>query len=105
VGLASHEKSVGAEAVARSMLPFVVLWLVTAPIAGVLEANASRWLLLRAWLAAGVTALAARALIFDRELLTAFFAIGLIGNGLFLVTWRTVYDRLVARGAGAEAGR
>jgi hypothetical protein len=61
----------------------------------VLQARAARPRLLGAWLIAGTAALIARALIFDRELFTAFFVIVLAGDALFLLAWRSVYERLL----------
>jgi hypothetical protein len=49
------------------------------------------------WLPVGVVALMVRAAIFDRHLFNAFFVIALIGHGLFLVGWRAVYSRCLAR--------
>ena len=101
IGLASHEKSVALESVARSMLVFPVAWLALSPFFRTLSARAvcgelpfAR--LMTAWLVAGVLALVARAIIFDRELFNAFFVIALVGNGLFLASWRAVYNRWIA---------
>ncbi len=55
------------------------------------------------WAAAGVVAMAGRALVFDRELFTAFFAIGITGAGLFLAAWRAMYNWWATRSdRGAE---
>ena len=101
VGLASHEKSVALESVARSMLVFPVAWLALSPFFRTLSARAvcgelpfAR--LMTAWLVAGVLALGARAIIFDRELFNAFFVIALVGNGLFLAAWRAIYNHWIA---------
>ncbi len=99
IGLASHERSVDFDVIARSVLPFVFAWLVITPWAGVLKPNTPRLLLLGTWLVAGIAALVGRAAFFDRELFTAFFVIALVGNGLFLLAWRTVYDFLLSRDA------
>jgi hypothetical protein len=70
---------------------------VITPFAGVLRPNTPRPLLLGTWLVAGTAALVCRAIIFDRELFNAFFVIALVGNGLFLLAWRTAYDALSRR--------
>jgi hypothetical protein len=97
IGLLSHEDSFTLKVFARAILPFPVAWLLIGPIGSVFRARVSRVRLLRAWLVAGTLALAVRALIFDRELFSAFFVIVLVGDGLFLLAWRTVHDRLLAR--------
>jgi hypothetical protein len=50
-----------------------------------------------AWAVAGVLGMCGRALVFDRELFTAFFAIGITGAGLFLGGWRAMYNWWAAR--------
>jgi hypothetical protein len=102
IGLISHEKSFDVEPVVRSIVPFVVAWLLIAPFFGAFseEAVAGRKRLAEialVWLPVGVIALCARALVFDRELFNAFFVIALVGNGLFLLGWRAAYSRWVAR--------
>ena len=52
------------------------------------------------WAAAGVVAMGGRALVFDRELFTAFFAIGITGAGLFLAGWRATYNWWATRSSG-----
>jgi hypothetical protein len=103
IGLVSHEKSFDVAPVARSIVPFAVAWLVIAPWFGVFSEAAVRgeMRLLRvvaAWVPVGIVALCARALVFDRELFNAFFVIALVGHGLFLVSWRAVYSRLLDQG-------
>ncbi len=100
IGLASHEEAVSTEIVARSVVPFVVAWLVIGGIAGMFgsEARAGNFdpaRFLAAWLIAGIIAMINRAVIFDRELITAFFVIGIAGYGLFLADWRLAYHRIV----------
>jgi hypothetical protein len=102
IGLISHEKSFEVAPVARSIVPFVVAWLAIAPFLGAFseEAVAGRKRLIEVavtWAPVGVVALFARALVFDRELINAFFVIALVGHGLFLVSWRAVYSQLAAR--------
>jgi hypothetical protein len=101
IGLVSHEKSFDVAPVVRSIVPFAVAWLVIAPLFGAFSEEAVRGRkplgeIALVWLPAGVVALAARALIFDRELFSAFFVIALIGHGLFLLSWRAVYSRWLA---------
>jgi Protein of unknown function (DUF3054) len=109
IGLASHEESVSVQSVARSLLVFPVAWILVAPWFGVFSnewATArGKWLrLVIAWLLAGTIALVARAVIFDRELLSAFFVIALVGNGLFLAVWRAIYIRWKASAKLAPTG-
>jgi hypothetical protein len=107
-GLASHERALTAETLGRSVLPFVVSWLVLASLLGAYRddvADRIRGALLwvpPVWLLAGVTALAARSVIFDRPLFSAFFVIGLVGNGVLLVAWRTAWAAWLSSG---EDGR
>lgn len=98
IGLTTHEDSVTGAAVSRSILPFVLLWLITAPFIGVLEPYVSRSELARAWIIAGITALVARSVFFDRALITAFFGIAFFGNFLFVYLWRALYDFFASRG-------
>lgn len=108
IGLVSHEKSFEVAVVARSIVPFAVAWLVIAPWFGVFsEEQVDRsgqgpdprlWRIVVIWVLVGIVALCARALVFDRELFNAFFLIALVGHGLFLVSWRAVYSRWLARG-------
>lgn len=98
IGLVSHEKSFDVGPVTRSIVPFVVAWLMIAPFLGAFSEEAVRGRkplgeIALVWLPAGVVALGARALIFDRELFNAFFVIALLGHGLFLLSWRAVYSR------------
>ena len=99
LGLASHEKSLSGETIARSMLPFLVSWTIVGLIAGMFIRRVPEdWARLGlAWLAAAVFALCARALVFDRELFNAFFVIAIVGNGLFLFGWRFAYQMVSSR--------
>ena len=93
LGLASHEHEVTTVALARTFVPFAVSWLAVGGLAGALSPAADGHpaiglRFLAAYLVAGVIALSARSLIFDRALFNAFFVIALAGNGLFLYGWR-----------------
>ena len=96
-GLATHEYALTQTTFARAILPFPVAWLLIAPFFGAFSARAAEGRypvanVLMIWAAAGVVAMAGRALVFDRELFTAFFAIGITGAGLFLAAWRATYN-------------
>ncbi|MEX0682008.1 MAG: DUF3054 domain-containing protein [Dehalococcoidia bacterium] len=102
LGLTSHEDAITLETFARAILPFPVTWLIIAPVAGAFSERAvgGRYSVANVmlfWLAAGVLAMCGRALVFDRELFTAFFAIGIAGAGLFLAVWRGIYNWQVTR--------
>jgi len=93
VGLASHEHEATVAALARTFVPFAVSWLIVGGAFGTLRPapDGCPRIGLRAfaaYLAAGVIALVARSLLFDRSLFNAFFVIALAGNGLFLFGWR-----------------
>lgn len=97
LGLASHEDGITATTIARSIVPFVVAWLAIAPWAGAFSDKAvvGRYPVanvLIVWFAAGIAGMCGRALVFDRTLFTAFFAIGITGLGLFLGGWRAIYN-------------
>jgi hypothetical protein len=97
LGLASHEDGVTAASVSRSIVPFVVAWLVIAPWTGAFGDRAvdGRFVVANVaivWVAAGIAGMVGRAIVFDRELFTAFFAIGITGMGLFLCGWRAIYN-------------
>ncbi len=97
LGLATHEDAVTRTTFARAILPFPIAWLLIAPFFGAFSARAAAGRypvanVLMIWAAAGVVAMCGRALVFDRELFTAFFAIGITGAGLFLVGWRALYN-------------
>ena len=107
IGLITHEDSISATPIVRSIVPFAAAWLLISPFFGAYSAEALRGSglgpdprgLLRIamiWLPVGVIALVARAAIFDRHLFNAFFVIALIGHGLFLIGWRAVYSRWLA---------
>lgn len=108
LGVASHEKSIGIDIIARSIVPFVVAWLLVGAGFRMFGSEAQKgrvdpgWFLL-AWLLAGVSAMIARSIVFDRTLITAFFVIGLAGYGLLLAAWRLAYYRIV-RTSGASTG-
>jgi len=96
-GLATHDDALTQTTFARAILPFPVAWLLIAPFFGAFSARAVEGRypvanVLMIWAAAGVVAMAGRALVFDRELFTAFFAIGITGAGLFLAAWRATYN-------------
>jgi hypothetical protein len=107
IGLVSHEDSISATPIVRSIVPFAAAWLLISPFLGAYSDEAlagqgwgpsprglARIALI--WLPVGVVALAARALVFDRHLFNAFFVIALIGHGLFLIGWRAAYSRWIA---------
>jgi hypothetical protein len=109
IGLASHEDAVTAKTIARAILVFPVAWFVIAPWLGAFSERAmgGREPLVRIaaiWLVAGVAALCARALIFDRSLFNAFFVIALVGNGLLLIGWRAAYGAWLAGRASRATG-
>ena len=96
LGLTSHEDAITAKTIARAVLVFPVAWFVIAPWFGAFSerAVAGRESLVSValiWLVAGVVALFARALIFDRALFNAFFVIALVGNGVLLLAWRAAW--------------
>ncbi|HEY5639624.1 MAG TPA: DUF3054 domain-containing protein [Dehalococcoidia bacterium] len=104
IGLASHEDAVTGTTFARAIVPFPVAWLLIAPFFGAFSARAAEGRypvanVLMIWAAAGVAAMCGRALVFDRELFTAFFAIGITGAGLFLAGWRAMYNWWANRSA------
>jgi len=88
VGIASHEKNISLAIFARSFLPLAVSWLTLGAALGAFRLRRPSLRLLALYLVCGVLALVARSVIFDRELLNAFFAIALAGNGIMLFTWR-----------------
>jgi len=95
LGLASHEHEVTAAALTRTFVPFAVSWLIVGGAAGMLPPGSDGHpaigpRFLAAYLVAAVIALAARSIIFDRTLFSAFFVITLVGNGLFLFAWRAI---------------
>ncbi len=97
VGLASHEDAVTGTSFARAILPFPVAWLLIAPFFGAFSARAADGRypvanVLMIWAVAGIAGMCGRALVFERELFTAFFAIGITGAGLFLAGWRAMYN-------------
>lgn len=104
VGLASHEDAINGTTFARAILPFPVAWLLIAPSFGAFSSRAAEGRypvanVLMIWAVAGVAAMCGRALIFDRALFTAFFAIGITGGGLFLAGWRAMYNWWANRSA------
>jgi uncharacterized membrane protein len=99
VGIASHEKDISLTIFARSFFPFAVAWVMLGFALGAFRTERPSLRLLAVYLVCGVTALVARAVIFDRELLNAFFVIALVGNGLLLFAWRWVRAGF---GPGAE---
>lgn len=103
IGLASHEESVTLAAVLRSIAPFAVAWLLIAPQVGALDPRARIPGVLGVYVVAGVLALVARGILFDRELMNAFFVIALAGNGLFLALWRAAYGAWIAPRLTARA--
>jgi hypothetical protein len=101
-GLASHEHELNGAALARTFLPFAVSWLAIAGATGLLRPGIDGrpqlgWSFLAAYILAGVAALVARSVIFDRTLFSAFFVITLAGNGVFLAGWRALCGRWVSR--------
>jgi hypothetical protein len=102
LGLVSHERELTAEAFARSVLPFAAAWVLIGGPLGVFQMSgagrpaAPIWRVAAIWLIAGTAALVARGVIFDRTLLTAFFVIGLLGNGMLLLAWRLLYPAFTA---------
>lgn len=91
IGLVSHERAITGASFARSVLPFVAAWLAVGVPLGVAGSSLGLRRMAGVWLLAGVAALAARSLVFDRPLFSAFLAIGLLGNGLFIMLWRLLY--------------
>ena len=100
VGLTSHEESISASILARSMLPFPLAWIAVSPWFGAVDhdwpSSPGKWRrLLVAWLTSGTIALLARSLIFDRELLNAFFVIalrsGFCSQSHFTAAFRQAY--------------
>jgi len=110
LGLASHEHEVSAPALARTFVPFAVSWLVVGGLTGMLKPNvaghpATGARFLVAYLVAGVVALVARSIIFDRTLFNAFFVIALVGNGILLFGWRALAGIVLSRRSIATGGR
>jgi hypothetical protein len=102
IGLITHEDSISATPIVRSIVPFAAAWLLISPFFGAYSDEALRGRkplaeIALVWLPVGVVALVARAAIFDRHLFNAFFVIALIGHGLFLIGWRAIYSRWLAR--------
>ena len=103
LGLVSHDEAVTWEVAARVMLPSPAAWFVVAPFAGAFSGRALEGRypvanVLMVWAVAGVLGMGGRAVVFDRALFTAFFAIGITGAGLFLGGWRAIYNWWATRG-------
>lgn len=101
IGLISHEDSIAATPIVRSIVPFAAAWLLISPFLGAYSDAALRGRkplaeIALIWLPIGVVALVARAVVFDRQLFNAFFVIAFVGHGLFLIGWRAAYSRWVA---------
>ena len=101
IGLLTHEDSISATPIVRSIVPFAAAWLLISPFLGAYSDDALRGgkplaAIALVWLPVGVVALVMRAAIFDRHLFNAFFVIALVGHGLFLVGWRAAYSWWVA---------
>jgi hypothetical protein len=100
LGLASHERELTVAAFARTYLPFAVCWLLVASVLGGFQPMAdgrpvSGAGILALWVPAGVLGLFLRSMVFDQTLFTAFFAIALVGNALFLFGWRALAVRIL----------
>lgn len=102
IGLTSHEDAITLETIARAVLVFPAAWFVIAPWFGMFAERAPGLGRVAAvWVVAGVVALCARAMIFDRELFNAFFVIALVGNGMLLIAWRAAYASWAGRTTSA----
>jgi len=103
LGLATHERELTVAALARSFLPFAVTWLLVASVLGGFQPDADGrpvrgWGIVMLWAPAGVLGLVLRSMVFERALFTAFFAVALIGDGLFLFAWRWFYSSVLLKG-------
>ena len=103
LGLATHERELTLIALARSFLPFAVVWLLVASVLGGFQPDAdgrpvSGWGIVLLWLPAGVLGVVLRSMVFERTLFTAFLAVALIGDGLFLLAWRWFYTSVLLKG-------
>jgi hypothetical protein len=103
VGIASHEREVGIAVLARGFLPFAIIWLTLGLALGALRDERPTKRLLLVYLVCAVAALVARAIVFDRTLLNAFFVIALVGNGLLLFAWRWLRAGFLKDRQGAAA--
>ena len=103
LGLATHQEGISAGAFARAALPFMVAWLTIGGLLGAFQPrdSVSAQSTIRiavAWVISGLIALAARSLIFDRELITAFFFVSLFGYGMFIIGWRLLLAKFGSQG-------
>ena len=103
LGLATHQEGISAGAFARAALPFMIAWLTIGGLLGAFQPrdSVSAQSIIRiavAWVISGLIALAARSLIFDRELITAFFFVSLFGYGMFIIGWRLLLAKFGSQG-------
>ena len=103
LGLATHQEGINAASFARAALPFMIAWLAVGGLLGAFQprdAGSARSIIRTAvvWGISGLIALAARSLIFDRELITAFFFVSLFGYGMFLIGWRFLLAKFGSQG-------
>ena len=94
VGLSSHEQDYSPAAFARTVLPFLLPWLVTAGVAGLYrrrtDVGPSSVIkpVLIAWLPAWAAGLALRSLVWGRAFSPAFAIVALLVNAALLLGWR-----------------
>ena len=94
VGLSSHEKDYSPAAFARTVLPFLLPWLVTAGITGLFNRRADIdpadlvKPVLAAWLPAWAVGVALRSLVWGRSFSPAFAIVTLVINAALLLGWR-----------------
>lgn len=103
LGLATHQEGISVESFARAALPFMIAWLTIGGLLGAFQprdADSTRSIIRTAvvWVISGLIALAARSLLFDRELITAFFFVSLFGYGMFLIGWRFLLAKFGSQG-------
>ena len=103
LGLATHQEGLSAASFARAALPFMIAWLAIGGLLGAFQPRdtglaQSIIRIAVAWVISGLIALAARSLIFDRELITAFFFVSLFGYGMFIIGWRLLLAKFGSQG-------
>ncbi|WP_019119302.1 DUF3054 domain-containing protein [Brevibacillus massiliensis] len=104
IGMKEHDRMIGITGLFYTAAPFLIGWVITAPLLGayrpaaVSSVKTAAWRAFLVWVAVEIVSMVIRALFFGKPFILSFAIVTLIANTILLAAWRMAYSWFIRRG-------